>query len=306
MPDPFSDVLRLIQLKSCVYFQCDFWSPWAMQLGGNNVAQFHAVLRGQCVVKTEDKTYHGAPGDIFLFPKYEPHIIADSENSKAVAGQEYMASLNGNAPLFSSGDMSTRLLCGHYEYRNDLSHPMIDELPTVIHLKSFESYAPEMMSNVMPALTREMGAVRPGSSAVIEKLAEILLVQIIRAHVEAENQPTGFLAGLCDSRLAKAVQLVHNAPDEKITLEDMAAAAGMSRSAFALQFKTTVGMAPIAYLILWRMCQAYELLQQSGLSVSQVAVQVGYDSEIAFSRAFKRQFGVSPGKVRKQEHARVA
>ena len=306
MPDPFSDVLRLIQLKSCVYFQRDFWSPWAMQLGGNNVAQFHAVLRGHCVVKTADKIYHGAPGDIFLFPKYEPHMIADSENSKAVAGQAYMESLNSDAPLFSSGDTSTRVLCGHYEYRNDLSHPMIDELPAVIHLKSFESYAPEMMSNVMPALTREMGAVRPGSSAVIEKLAEILLVQIIRAHVEAENKPTGFLAGLCDSRLSKAVQLVHNLAGEKITLEDMAAAAGMSRSAFALQFKTTVGMAPIAYLILWRMCQAYELLQQSDLSVSQVAIRVGYESEIAFSRAFKRQFAVSPGRVRKQQHARVA
>lgn len=303
MTDVFSDVLRLIRLKSCVYFVRDFWSPWAMRLDGNAVAQFHAVLRGQCLVEAAGERFQGAPGDVFLFPSCEPHVISDAEGRIAVPGQEFMRSLESDAPLFSEGEAPTRLLCGHYEYRSDIRHPLIDELAPVVHVKALDSYSPDTLHTVVPALTRELSAQDPGATVVIEKLAEVLLVQTIRAHFAQERRSTGVMAGLYDVRLARAFRLMHGGFGQRITLDDLAAVAGMSRSAFALHFKRIVGMAPVAYLALWRMCSAHDLLHNDGVTVSQAATKVGYESEVAFSRAFKRHFGKSPASIRRQTSA---
>lgn len=299
MPDVFSDVLRLIRLKSCVYFDREFYSPWSMRMDGNSVAQFHAILRGQCVVEAAGEIYHGVPGDVFLFPKCEPHVISDAEGRRAVSGQDFMRSLESDDPLFSEGGASTRLICGHCEYRGDIKHPLIDELPSVIHVNSFESYAPETLRSVISILTREISAEQPGATVVIEKFAEILLVQTIRAYFAREQRSMGIMVGLYDNRLVKAFRLIHASFEQRITLDDLAIAAGMSRSAFALHFKTIVGMAPVAYLAIWRMCSSHDLLQLEGLSVSRAANKVGYESEVAFSRAFKRHFGKSPASVRR-------
>lgn len=306
MVDVFSDVLRLIRLKSCVYFAREFWSPWAMRLDGGSVAQFHAVIRGQCVVEAAGQEYQGAPGDVFLFPKCEPHVIADAEGRIPVAGRNFMESLDSDAPLFSKGTTPTQLICGHYEYRNDIEHPLIEELAPVVHLKSLESFSPETFHSVLPSLIRELRTESPGATVVTEKLAEVLLVQVIRAHFVQEKRSLGFMAGLFDSRLARAFQLIHAKFEHRLTLDDLASAAGMSRSAFALHFKTVVGTAPISYLALWRMCIAHDLLQTDGMTVSQAAIKVGYDSEIAFGRAFKRHFDRSPASIRRRPTTRMA
>ncbi len=303
MEDELSDVLRLIRLKSCVYFARSFWAPWAMRLEGGAVAQFHVVLRGPCVFEAAGRVFQAAPGDVFLFPRGEAHVLADSPGRDAVAGSDFMGSLQAGRPLFAEGEMATELICGHYEYRNDTGHPLIDELPAVIHVKSFETYAPETLRSVLPALIRELKSESPGASVVTEKLAEVLLVQVIRAHFAQERQSQGFLAGLFEPRLVRAFRLIHGQFDRDLSLEDLAAAARMSRSAFAQHFKTTVGQAPIAYLTRWRMCRAHELLQDQGMTVSRVAFKVGYESDIAFSRAFKRQFGRSPSAFRRKAQA---
>ncbi|MEH6547301.1 MAG: AraC family transcriptional regulator [Sneathiella sp.] len=296
--DVLSDVLRLVRLKSCVYFARDFCAPWGMQLGGGDVAQFHAVLRGQCVVKSMGETYYGAPGDVFLFPKCAPHIISDNDHGAAVAGSEFMASLEKGTPLFANGNIATQLICGHYEYRNDIEHPLIQELPDVIHVRFLEQFAPGTFQSVLPILAQELTTEAPGAEIVIEKFAEILLVQVIRAHFKQEKTDTGLLAGIFDNKLGKAFALIHGNLDQPLTLEDLAAAAGMSRSAFALHFKTVVGMSPISYLASWRLSVAHDLLQTRHLSVSEAAYSVGYDSDVAFSRAFKRQFEKTPASVR--------
>ena len=299
MTDAFSDVLHFIRLKSCVYFVRDFWSPFAMQLDGNVVAQFHAVLRGNCVIEANGKQYQGAPGDVFLFPQCDPHVIADAPGRDAVSGPQFMESLGTDAPLFAEGESPTQLLCGHYEYRGDIRHPLIDELAPVIHVRAGDLFATDTMHAVIPTLTRELANPGPGSTAVVENLAEILLIQTVRAHVEQERIQVGVMAGLLDRRLARAFQLVHANYQHPLTLDDLGAAAGMSRSAFALRFKTVVGMTPIAYLALWRMCSAHDLLTFEGLTVAETAIRVGYESDIAFSRAFKRHFDKNPGAVRR-------
>lgn len=300
MEDVLSDILRLIRLKGCVYFVRDFWSPWAMAMGGGAVAQFHIVLRGHCVVEAMGRKLVGAPGDVFLFPRGQAHTLADDENRAAVRGQDFMQSLATDDPMFAAGKDQTQVICGHYEYRSHTGHPLIEELPAVIHIKSFDSYSPEAIDSILPALIRELKNDRPGGSVVVEKLAEVLLVQVLRAHYEQTETSQGFLAGMFDERLTRALRLIHSNYRENLSLDDLAAAAGMSRSAFALHFKSTVGAAPVAYLANWRMCQANEILQQGDVTLAQVAPQVGYHSEISFSRAFKRQFGKNPSAVRRQ------
>lgn len=300
MEDILSDILRLIRLKGCVYFVRDFWSPWAMQMEGGAVAQFHVVLRGQCVIESKGRKWIGAPGDVFLFPRGQTHTIADEQYRTAVRGQDFMQSLETNDPLFAEGEELTQLICGHYEYRTNTGHPLIEELPAVIHIKSFESYSPETINSVLPALIRELKNDRPGAAVVVEKLAEVLLVQVLRAHYEQGKRAEGFLAAMFDKRLTRALRMIHSNYREGLTLDDLAAAAGMSRSAFALQFKSTMGVAPVAYLANWRMCQANDILQLGDVTLSQVADRVGYQSDVSFSRAFKRQFGKSPSAVRQQ------
>ncbi len=298
MPDAFSDVLRLIQLKSCVYFLRDFSTPWGMAMQAGEVAQFHAVLRGQCVVTVDGQTFQGVAGDIFLFPKGAAHVISDASECRPVSGPEFMQSLSSETPLFADGPAATQLLCGHYEYRHDIRHPLMEELPDVIHVQSTDPAAPQDMADIIRVLVREMNGEAPGSNAVIEKLAEILLVLIIRINLPGKGSQTAFMKGLSDPRLARAIHLIHQSPELPLTLGDMAAAAGMSRSSLAFHFRVKTGTTPRAYLTLWRMCLARDFMQGQGLTVSQSAHRVGYESEVAFSRAFRRHFGISPSKVR--------
>lgn len=297
MNDVFTDVLRLIRLKACVYFLKDFWSPWAMQLGDGSVAQFHAILRGHCVIEAGGKIYQGVPGDIFLFPHGQPHVIADKSKRNAVPGSAFMQSLEQETPLFSNGETVTQLICGHYEYSQVIQHPLFKELPSVIHIQ----HGSKISNDVLPILIREMNAANPGATTVVERLAEVLLIEIMRVYIAQSRQRVGFFQGLLDPRIAKAVQLVHQSPGSPLSLDDMAAAAGMSRSAFAFHFKFVTGITPVSYLTSWRMCLAHDLLQTDNLSVWKTAGQVGYLSEIAFSRAFKRHFGISPGHLRQSK-----
>jgi len=304
MTDVLSDVLRLIRLKSCVYFARDFRSPWGMRMDAGVFAQFHAVLRGNCVVSHAGHAIDGSAGDVFLFPAGDAHQIADAVDRSAVPGPAFMESLATDAPLFTDGGAPTRLLCGHYEYRNDIRHPLIDELAPLIHVRSFENQAPETLNGILPMLARELSDARPGATAAAEKLAEILLIQVIRAHFEQARHHAGLIAGLLDPRLTNAFALVHNQYGQHVSLDDMAGAAGMSRSAFAAHFRTQAGMTPVAYLTVWRMCIAFDLLTSDRLPVDEAALRVGYESDIAFGRAFKRHFGQTPGVVRR--HAKVA
>ena len=298
MSDAFSDILRLIRLKSCVYFLRDFSAPWGMQMPQGAVAQFHAVLRGQCVVTAGGQALQGAPGDIFLFPSGLPHVISDTANADPVLGQVFMQSLSSDAPLFSTGPAATQLLCGHYEFRREFRHPLLQELPPVIQVKSAQGAEMSDLPDILRIMVHEMNGGVSGSTAVIERLAEILLIQIMRTSLMRNGRSGTFANGLTDPRLAQAIMLIHQHPERNLTLTELAAEAGMSRSAFALRFRMKTGTTPNAYLTLWRMCLARDYLQDRGLSVSQSAHRVGYDSEVAFSRAFRRHFGISPGKLR--------
>jgi len=297
--DILSDVLRLVRLKGCVYFRHSFAAPWAMQVDQGAAAQFHVVARGSCVVEAGCGLYRAAPGDVFVFPRGAPHTIGDRSGRQPLPGREAVgAIMNGGAPFAGEG-VETQLVCGHFDYRHAIRHPLFAELPDVMHFRADDFGTPEIVDPIVPILLREMAANRPGKETVVERLAEAMLVQLLRAHVLRETPEAGFLAALSDRQLCLAIRTIQQGVASRLTLEDIAHAAGMSRSALAERFKAAMGCAPIEYLALWRMYTACNLLSDTHASVAEVASQVGYESDIAFARAFKRGVGTSPAEFRR-------
>ena len=298
MDDPLSDILDLIRLTGCVYFQRDFHAPWGMRIEGTGFAQFHVVTRGTCKVEVGGQWHACSAGDVLVFPDGDAHTLADCEGRDAVAGPEAMASFAGDTPYFAEGPISTRIICGHYAYRRDIKHPVMSELPGFLHLHGFDLGPADSLA-ALPALMAELSSPAAGSTAVIERYAEILLIQILRIHAARQAPASGVLAMVADQRMSRVLSRIHRDFAADIGLEDLAAEAALSRSAFAQRFRDLAGMAPIAYLTKWRMLTAGSLLKTSDLSVANVSSEVGYSSDIAFTRAFKREFGVAPSIYRR-------
>ena len=190
------------------------------------------------------------------------------------------------------------MICGHFDYRSDLPHPLIADLPDIIHLRRADLTGSRDAGPVLALILHEFAADQPGASAHIERLAEVLMIQVLRAHFSRAGPKPGFYAGLRDERIGRAILLVHRKYPDNLNLADLAGAAAMSRSAFSEKFTATLGISPIEYLQRWRMIVAQDLLQSGAEPVSSIAAAVGYGSDIAFSRAFKRCFGKSPSQAR--------
>ncbi len=300
MIDALSDIFKLIKLKSCVYFQRDFHVPWAMKIEGTGFAHYHVVTRGHCVVEVDQHVHRCSVGDVIFFPRSKSHVLADQAGRQAISGSEVMTSFEGNDPYFNEGKEFARIICGHYEYKSGIPHPLISELPDFVHIKSLDILPDARISSILPLLMAELSNNEAGSSSIVERYAEILLIQILRSYAGRKPQRPEFLNALCDQRLIRAVNRIHRDYALPLGLNDLAQEAALSRSAFAQRFKETTGIAPIEYLAKWRMLTASDLLKTTDLPVSHVCEKVGYDSDISFARAFKREFGITPSSYRRE------
>lgn len=298
MSDALDDIFRMIRLESCVYFQRDFHAPWGMCIEGTGFAQFHLVAEGSCVVESADAATPLGPGDVVLFPRGAGHILADKAGRRAAPGPQVMASFATGAPMFTGPGPAARIICGHYGYRVRPGHPLIDALPDMIHIPAGSGAD---LSPVVNLLIVETAADTQGGTAIVERLAEVLLVHVLRAWVDIDGRPSGILQAMSDRRLVRAVNRIHRNFEAPLTLEELASEAGMSRSSFAERFRRTAGIAVIEYLSKWRMLSACGLLSETGLSIADVAERSGYGSDLAFSRAFKREHGVSPAEWRRRD-----
>jgi AraC-like DNA-binding protein len=298
--DVLDDVFRLIHLKGCVYFQRDFHAPWAMRMEKGLHAQFHVVAEGTAVVETEEGCHVLQAGDLLLFPGGEAHTLADRTGRTPVPGKAVVASFDTAEPLFSDGGTATRLICGHYEYRRGASHPLFDGLPEMMLIRASQGRQPTAFDRMLlELLVSESAKSGPGVVSVVERLAEVLLVHIVRQHFADHPESIGFLSGVMDKRLSRAISRIHRDCSASLTLADLAGNAGMSRSGFAEHFRQKTGLAPIEYVTKWRMLSAGELLRDVNLSVPDVASRIGYNSDAAFARAFKREFGITPARYRR-------
>ena len=299
--DALSDVLNLLRLDGVVYFRERFCAPWGMDMPQAPAALFHHVARGRCLLTRPERaeTLRLETGDIVVVPHGSPHALIDAPDSMRRPGQDVFEAHENGRTLFDGNGEETILVCGHFAFMSGLKHPLVDELPDLIHITHAEAGRRRWLDGVIEAILIEAEAKELGSGLVANRLAEVLFVHVLRCYLAQSGPSHGHLATHSDARLSRALAYVHANVAADISLDSIAVASGMSRSAFAERFRQVMGLTPMRYVTEWRMLKARAYLAIPGRSVAETAAHVGYASEAAFARAFKSHVGVSPGRYRR-------
>jgi len=296
--DVLSDILSKIKLASVVYFKSDFSDPWGMDVSKGPFAQFHIVTKGQCILRTKDKSITLFTGDIVVFPLGASHWLANNEQSKRYNGKEVVESILSGKSLFEGDKLATTLVCGHFEFDATMDHPFIKELPSIIHITDTDLNQFSWLKNIADLIIQEAGKELSGSNVIVNKLGEVLFIHTLRAHIEKNTSNKGFIAAMQDDRISKVLKEIHSSPQNNWHLNSLSQIAGMSRTSFTNRFKVLIGDTPFNYLTRWRLLQAQEFLKESNYSIGEITERVGYQSEAAFNRVFKRKVGQTPLKFR--------
>jgi AraC-like DNA-binding protein len=278
-----SDILKSLRVSGSVYFCDHVASPWTKEFCDTSTASFHLVRRGSCWVIMGDKVEQLGPGDlIFLGPGID-HILT------SVPPQ-------GETP--SPGE-STFLLCGYCSFDEDTLTPVKNIFPQITIVREEELHKHPWLKSTFDQLSAEYMAQNPGTEIIVNKLTEIVLIELIRINFGRQKQDS-FLMALNDKRISKALQLMHEAPQKTWTIELIASQIGMSRAAFAKRFRELVGETMFSYLSQLRVQRAKEMLKNTSLVVDDIALNIGYESERAFTKTFGKYVGMTPKQYRKQ------
>jgi AraC-like DNA-binding protein len=325
--DILSDVLRSIRLRSAVFYFVSCEGDWvavappsreiadAVMPEAEHVMEYHVVTAGECWAGIAGESpLRLQRGDVIVLPQGDAHIVSSAPGMQAdvdVGSYREMQRhqrpfhlhyAGGSEPRLdtggASGSATTRIVCGFIGCDARPFNPLLSALPRLLHLPATEAARSEHFA----ALAAEESAQRrPGGDAMLERLSEMMFVDAIRRHAGTlPEESTGWLAGLLDPYVSKALALLHAMPASGWTVEELSRQVGMSRSALHERFVQLVGQPPMQYLTQWRMQSASRLLRETRASVASVAIDVGYDSEAAFSRAFKREVGQPPAAWRRQ------
>jgi len=315
--DVLSDVLRAVRLTGAVYFDFELSSPWVAEAppsreiaakvmpGAQRVIEYHLLARGACwghVVGQEPMRLR--EGDLIVFPQGDAHVLSSAPGMRAAPDMSAFARPSTPLPIVyelgGGGPERARVVCGFLGCDERPYNPLLTALPTVIHLAAAGPHATiGWLGTLLNIAVKESGSARAGSENVLARLSELMFVEAIRRYLETlPPAQTGWLAGLRDPVVGQALSALHGQPSESWTVERLARLVGLSRSVFAERFTDMVGQPPMQYLALWRMQLASRLLVEGG-QVAAVACAVGYESEAAFSRAFKKLVGQAPATWRR-------
>jgi len=304
--DVLGDILRILRLRGSVYFNACFCTPWGMDMAESSKASFHIIVRGEAWLKmaSASESIKLQAGDIVLFPSSAPHSIRDSIDSKCLPGEQVVTAYQNKKPLFSGdqlGDSSheVNIVCGYVEFDRAFPHPFLSNLPELIHINAQLRSQFYWLDSVIRQIITESEEQQPGSDVIIDRFTEILFIQVIRSYIQSGEVRQSYFSALHDKQLSAALSLMHNQPDKGWTVELLASEIGMSRSAFYSRFNDYIGMPPMKYLFEWRMLQAKQQIQDSHKPLVLVAEEVGYHSDSAFQKAFKRFYHFTPASLRK-------
>jgi AraC-like DNA-binding protein len=292
--DVLADVLTAMRAGPAMSGRTEIRAPWGLRFPEATTAGFHVVLQGSSwlLVPGESPVALG-PGDVVLFPRGLEHSLADQPDAPVI---------DFDLDAIPSGGDGARslLLCGAYQLDRQRPHPVLGNLPDVVHVPA-DPGRHRTLHSAIGILGEELDANRPGAAAVVPALVDALLVLILRAWLEDRRCPTesGWSRALSDTVVARSLELIHGDPGASWTVADLAAQVGLSRAAFARRFTETVGEPPLTYISRWRMTTAARLLRDHDRPLAVVAKEIGYTSEFAFAKAFKRDFGIAPGAYRK-------
>jgi len=304
--DPLTDVFTSMRVESVVYATLEATAPWGLSFE-TQYAKFGTVLRGNCwlTVEGEAKAVPLTGGDCYLLPRGNKFTLRDHPRTRAHNFAEILMRHEGGTIHYGGGGAPTTIVGGKFTFDGDSSRPLTDLLPPVIHIRGDAPHAAALRTTIQ-LLASEITSPGPGSSVIVSRLADTLFVLAIRAHIVSEGcSKIGWLRALSDPPIGAALRSMHGKIAHSWTVASLASAAGMSRSAFALRFKDLVGEAPLEYLTRWRMHQAGRLLQDGNRKLFEIANLVGYESDGAFNKAFKRIFRMTPGEYRTNGASRL-
>ena len=327
--DTLSDVLRNVRLRGAVFFSVSGNSGWVAEApparqiaplllrGVEHVMEYHVVAAGTCWVAIDGgPSVQLVAGDVVMFPHGDAHVVSSAPGMRGQVDLDWFAQVAGErwpvqvtydgldvslAPPPEDG-ADTTIVCGFLGCDVQPFNPLIEGLPRMLHLRAGSGDA--WIAQFAKQAIFESRAQRPGGEAMLARMSEMMFVDAVRRYADAlPDQSAGWLAGLRDRFVGKALALVHERPAHDWTIEELGRRVGLSRSALHERFVQLIGVPPMQYLAQWRMQAAARLLLETRASIAAVAQDVGYDSEAAFARAFKRVIGIPPGSVRKEQTA---
>jgi AraC-like DNA-binding protein len=314
--DALSEALNAVRMTGAIFYHAECSAPWGFSVpalrrvahmlapGTERLVPYHLVTEGQALVKFDELSLVLEAGDVIIIPHGDAHTVSngspatfiDSATSlgKFLAGDLRTMRLGG-------GGETTRFVCGYFGCESHAERLFLAGLPQVIRINVRGDTTGEWLENCIRYLVAEADGARPGQSVLLSKMAEALFVQTLRRYMESlPPEQSGWLAGARDPIVGGALSLLHRDPSHAWNIEELASRLGTSRTVLAERFDRFLGEPALTYLARWRLQLAARLLQTSGKSIGQIATDVGYTSQAAFNRAFKRQFDMPPVQYRRQ------
>ena len=302
--DLLGDVMEQVRLEGAVYFSAELHAPWGVSIARRARAPFYAVTAGGCELKVGARgaVRRVQAGDFLLLPGAAPHVVRSGRDALVVPFDDWLRShpmdRRGRAVHGGPG-VATRVTGGFFSVDPLRINPLFAALPPLIHLRGSDARVRQALWPTLQLVESEIAAAGLGASTVLRRLADVLFIQAVRLHAESEQVAPGWLRGLADAQVGRALLLLHQRYAEPWTLDALAREAGASRTALAVRFRELVGEPPMAYLARWRITRAANALHGARLPLARVAEQVGYSSETVFSKAFRRITGHAPGAWRR-------
>jgi len=300
--DVLSDVLSVTKMGSSVICEPVLTAPWGMKFEPAAKAMFHLIRRGTCLLQTStmDQPLRLMQGDVVLLTKCNGHKLTDSETSDVEPFQDVLTRSKGSLLEGSPHDI-TSMLCGVYFFQNHEYNPILALLPEFIHIPASEVQGNMQLQALIQLITLESSRNEVGSATTISRFIDVMFIYIVRTWLQRQPEGVaGWLGALNDPRIGLAISLIHKSPSSKWTVASLADHVGMSRSSFAQKFNKLVGETPLTYLTKWRIELSSKLLKESNQKLIAVATAVGYDSDTAFSKIFKKHKKMAPGEYRNQ------
>lgn len=300
--DVLAGVLQMTRVNSVRHCRIEAARPWTLRVAAGSDPTFHLVLSGRAVLRVEDDgdLLELAARSAVALPHGHAHVLYEGSGPSTDL-DDLLSNPKGEAERrLGPGPVSTLLISGRFRFEEGRGNPLLSALPAVVRVAGHDGRSPSWLEAVVACMSDETRLAEPGSQAVMSRLVDVLFVHMVRAHMKSTaGDAAGWLSALSEPSIGDALGLVHERPAEPWTVSSLAARVGMSRSSFAARFTQLVGEAPLHYVTRWRMHKAAELLRVSQMSLAEVGLSVGYDSEAAFSKAFKRWSRVSPGAYRR-------
>jgi len=315
--DVLSEVLKVVKLAGAMFYNAEFTAPWSFRAppscnvapyvssSAGHVIIYHLLTEGRASARLEDgKDLALQAGDIVIFPHGDAHIIENGHPTVTVDNEKELARIFAEGLKLSragNGGEMTKFVCGYMACDPQLSKVFLNGLPSIFKVNIRDDASGKWLENSIRFSVNEADASRAGGEAVLAKLSEVLFVETLRRYIaQLPTEQTGWLAGARDPEVGKTLALMHRSPAHPWTIATLAKDVGVSRSVLAERFRHYLGEPPMSYLTRWRLQLGAQMLATTSYSVAQIAAEVGYESEAAFNRAFKREFNLPPARFRSQ------